>query len=302
MTNEPISSAFMRDQAAPSSISRLPSDLPDLYYDQDLPSPPSATSSNIISTPPPDWLTPWQQPESKHNPNNFAYLTPSMWPSLPLISCQGGRPTVAPIDTNLNWKDQAAGVEPSILFAASEDSSDMGEKLHLYPLSYSQTHFITQPNIRFEQLSSSAALTSYHSPSDVSPPAPPHPSPVSSNPSPSQPPLKLHQPRPSRRIPIISLSKLASACDAFPLQSPPKDPRGRVSEEITAPLSTQSSGSLSMSQSHRKITQDRSTWIKLPSLHPTSSIYTPIFPCGTHGDEGNVLSCNCGCQESYIFT
>jgi hypothetical protein len=92
---------------------------------------------------------------------------------------------------------------------------------------------------------------------------------------------------------------LASACDASPLQSPPKDPRGRVSEETT---SMQSSGSLSMLQSHRTITQDRSTWIKPSSLHPTNSIYTPMFPSGTHGNEGNVLSCNCGCQESYIFT
>jgi hypothetical protein len=287
-----LTSESISYQAAPYSINSLPSDLPDLYYDQELPSPPSATSSNIISTPPPDWLTPWQQTESNHKPNNPAYLTPS-WP-LPLISCQGGRPTVASIDTNFNRKGHAANVEPSILFATSEEF-DMCEKLCPYPLSYPQAYSKPEPNTSFEQPSTSSVLSSYHSTPNFSPPMPPNLS--SSNPSPSQATLKIHQPRPSRRIPIISLSKLASACDTFPLQTPQKDPKGK---EVTRPLFLRPSGSLSM---HRTITQDRNTWIKPHSaLHPTNGIYTSLFPCGTHGDEGKVLSCNCGCQESYIFT
>jgi len=292
VTGGSTSSAYMRDHAAPN---HLPTDLPDLYYDQDLPSPPSATSSNIISTPPPDRLTPWQLPKSNYNPS---YPTPP-WQSSPLISCQGSRPTVAPIDTNFNWKDQTAGVEPSVLFATSEEF-DMGQQFHSYPLSYLQAYSHTQHNTSLKQSSSSPALSSHHLSTDGS--APPNPSPVSSsNPSPCQLPLKLHQPRPSRRIPIISLSKLASACDTYPVQTPAKDPRGRVAGEALSPPSCQPSNSSSMLQPHRTITQPN-TRIEPSSLHSTSNTYTPTFPWGTHDDQGKVLSCNCGCQESYIFT
>lgn len=294
LTSGSTSSAYMRDQGTPN---HLPTDLPDLYYDQDLPSPPSATSSNIIFTPPPDRLTPWQQTKSNYNPS---YPT-LPWQSSPLISCQGSRPTVAPIDTSFNWGDQAAGVEPSMLFATSEEF-DLGQQFHPYPLSYLHAYSHTKHNTSFEQSSSSSAassaVSSHHPYTDGS--VPPNPSPISSsNPSPCQPPLKLHQPRPSRRIPIISLSKLASACDTFPVQTPAKDPRGRVSGDVPSPLSFQPSNSSSMLQSHRTITQGPNTRIEPPS---TSSIYTPTFPWGTHDDQGKVLSCNCGCQESYIFT
>lgn len=278
------SSVYMSDQAA------IPSDLPDLYYDQDLPSPPSATSSNIISTPPPDLLTPWQQTKSNYSPS---YPTPP-WQSSPLISCQESHPAVPPIDTNCNWKDHAASIEPSVLFITSEEF-DPGQQFHPYPFSYPQSYSHTQPNTRFEQSSSSSTLPSHFSSTNGS--VPPNPSPVSSsNPSPSLPPLTLHQPRPSRRIPIISLSELASACDAFPIQTPAKDPRGRVSGEVLSPLSS------SILQSHRTITGDPNIRIEPPSLHSTNSIYIPTFPWGTHDDQGKVLSCNCGCQESYIFT
>ena len=293
VTGGSTSSAYMRDQAAPN---HLPTDLPDLYYDQDLPSPPSATSSNMISTPPPDRLTPWPQTKSNYNPS---YPT-LPWQSSPLISCQGSRPTVAPIDTNFNWKGQAAGIEPSVLFATSEEF-DLGQQFHPYPLSHLQAYFHTQHNPSFEQSSFSSAVSSHQSSTRGS--APPNPSSISSsNPSPCQPPLKLHQPRPSRRIPIISLSKLASACDTFPVQTPAKDSRSRVTGEVLSPLSFQPSHSSSMLQSPRTTTQDPNTRIEPPSLHSTNSIYVPTFPWGTHDDQGKVLSCNCGCRESYIFT
>jgi len=288
-------STYMRDQAAPSSTNHLPSDLPDLYYDQDLPSPPSATSSNIISTPPPDRLSPWHQTKSSCNPS---YPT-LPWQSPPLIYCQGSRPTVAPIDANFNWKGHSAIVEPCVLFTTSEEF-DLGQKFRPYPLSYPQAYSHTQSNTSFEQSSSSSALSSHHPFTNGS--APPSPSAVPlSNLCPHQPPLKLHQPRPSRRIPIISLSKLASACDTFPVQTPATDPRGRVSGEVLSPLSFQPSNSSSMLQSPRTVTQHPNIRIEPAPLHSTNSTYTPTFFWGTHDDQGKVLSCNCGCQESYIF-
>ena len=285
MTGSSSSSAY---KAVPSSTNHLPSDLPDLYYDQDLPSPPSATSSNMIPTPPPDRLSPWHQTKSNCNPS---YPT-LPWQSSPLIYCQGSRPT----DANFNWKDHAAIVEPSVLFTTSEEF-DLGQKFRPYPLSYPQAYSHTQSNTTFQQPS---VLSSHHPSTNGS--APPSLSPVpSSNLCPHQPPLKLHQPRPSRRIPIISLSNLASACDTFPVQTPATDPRGRVSGEVLLPLSFQPSNSSSTLQSPRTITQYPNIRIEPAPLHSTNSTYTPTFFWGTHDDPGKVLSCNCGCQESYIF-
>lgn len=125
-------------------------------------------------------------------------------------------------------------------------------------------------------------------------PSPPHSTAVSPLqvfnplPPPIQPPpsLPLHQPRPSRRIPIISLSQLASACDEFDT-APQRKP----------------------TTTHKSRIEIRSNSSYLYPAHAQESQYLkygrhkqmPMASSFAQGDNriGRFVQCSCGCMESY---
>ncbi|PPQ64255.1 hypothetical protein CVT24_008659 [Panaeolus cyanescens] len=275
-----------------------PIDLPDLYYDHGLPTPPSATSSNMIPTPPQDSHSTWFQ----ESPSSNTLINPpyplSSWHSSPLNSCQA-RPTVTAIDTNFNSKHHAkADSNPSsTMFVACEDF-DVTRMIHpqftsVYPHS-SEAHnvihclppssFIQKPVHSNIQPNSSQSSSS--SPINIPPTKPG--------------PLKVHQPRPSRQIPIVSLSQLASACEDYPINGRASKPTKVISppEIDLSPLPLESNGFLPPMSSHSKPYHSTNQQTKYAS-HPPNNAYNPTFSTGTHG---NSIMCSCGCMETYTFS
>jgi hypothetical protein len=110
--------------------------------------------------------------------------------------------------------------------------------------------------------------------------------------------LKLHQPRPSRRIPIISLSNLASACDDITNQV--QEPKRHASEEAPFPLSLDFNTISSMLS--LPAVDGGNTLQHLKYMpYPTSNVYSPTYGVGYDGHAGKAILCNCGCMESYTF-
>jgi len=94
----------------------------------------------------------------------------------------------------------------------------------------------------------------------------------------SQSPPKLHQPRPSRRIPIVNLDKLASACET----SHPPSLLG---------------GDHKRSESYSRVPYQ---WPKQLSPQPFDPISESIARQGLPAtSEARVPLCLCGCMESY---
>jgi hypothetical protein len=110
--------------------------------------------------------------------------------------------------------------------------------------------------------------------------------------------LKLHQPRPSRRIPIISLSNLASACDDISNQV--QEPRRHASEEAPFPLSLDFN-TISSMLSLPAVDGDNTHHLKYIPYPTTSNVYSPTYGVGYDGHSGKAILCNCGCMESYTF-
>jgi hypothetical protein len=281
--SESSSSAYTADSSNHSGClsAALPSDLPDLYYDQyELPSPPSATSSNMISTPPLDWAQPWVSIETKP-----ASYQQEPWQSSPLVS---ERPMVHPTDTHCNWiyqQQQSGALEPSsILFSSYQQPHTYSSSLLSSSSHALQTQFVSPG----AALSSSAPL-SVSATTTVSPSAltlhpavsPPHPAPVTSQVS-----LKLHQPRPSRRIPIVSLSKLAMACDDFRINPQPKAPKETPSAQVNLPFGT------NPSKPYHPMAYHSSNQFINQSIHPKNDIYGTPFPSGATNN-------TCGCMTPY---
>ena len=270
--------------ASTSSQVPLSADVPDLYYEQGYRTP-SVTSSDMLSTPPRHSQTPWMQ--EYHNDNSVSYM--SSWQWFPTNPSQSKRPTVAPIDTNLN------------LNWSVYDSSSKGEINGAHQVAghgahrstYSYTFVDNDPTIGLMSITAmpdSSALPALLPPSSISDASTP-------SQTPNQPPLKLHQPRPSRRIPIISLSDLASACDD-PLTNHVQDPKRNASEEALSapPLSLDFKSMLSLPAVDAGNTQQLKYM-----LYPTSDVYSPTYGVGFDGHSGKAILCNCGCMESYTF-
>ena len=273
-------------QAASTSQVPLSADLPDLYYEQGYRTP-SVPSSDMLSTPPRPLQTLWMQ--EYHNDvreNSVSYM--SSWQSSPMDSCQSKRPTVAPIDTNFNWG--LYDTSPmSYTSNRVQQVADGHRSTHSHP-------FVdNNPTMGFSSSmpdSTSAALLPSSSISDPS---------TSTSHSPAaiinQSPLKLHQPRPSRRIPIISLSNLASACDDLTTQV--QEPKRHASEEALFPLSLDFNRISSM-LSLPAVDGGNTHHLKY-MLYPTSDVYSPTYGVGYDGHSGKAILCNCGCMESYTF-
>ena len=120
-------------------------------------------------------------------------------------------------------------------------------------------------------------------------------------------PITVHQPRPSRRIPIISLSELASACDDFSMSS--ASPGGKVShrkppQDLLSPLATSASSKYTSSYSPTYPSFSDEMGIEgTPFPVPFSFEEKNTFTIPTHPytDSGEVVTCSCGCMESYTI-
>ncbi|CAA7264769.1 unnamed protein product [Cyclocybe aegerita] len=294
-TGEASSSARIQPQmASPSHF--FPNDLPDLYYDdENMSTPPSATCSNITCTTPQEWRRPWDLPaEGKNTTPSYS---PSTWDA-PSLRGQGVHPAVAPIDPNFDWLHQQPllGAQHSPMCFDSYGAL-AAQELGTYSPSYSQPVLLAQPlNFTGPDFASPQSSTLPSSPlsETVSPAALHLPAPVTAGcypPPASQAPVKLHQPRPSRHIPIISLSKLASACEDISSPSHRKEPRSDV---LSPPLD-----------------YDINTYSSvLPTIHHDQFVQRSIPPshyphCATLPTVSNeseaMIFCNCGCMASYTF-
>lgn len=277
-------------QAASTSQVPLSADLPDLYYEQGYRTP-SVPSSDMLSTPPRHSQTPWMQEFEYHNDvreNSVSNM--SSWQTSPMDSCQSKRPTVAPIDTNFNWG--LYDTSP-MAFTSNSEFNPVHQVADGYPSTHSHPFVDNNPTMGFSSMpDSSATLLPSLSISD--PNTPPSHSPAATI---NQTPLKLHQPRPSRRIPIISLSNLASACDDLATQV--QEPKRHASEEARFPLSLDFNRISSM-LSLPAVDGGNAHHLK-NMLYPTSDVFSPTYGADYEGHSGKAILCNCGCMESYTF-
>ena len=288
-SNPPYHSPLMplnRYQAA--STSKVPlsasADVPDLYYEQGYRTPSSVTSSDMLPTPPRHWQTPWQEYYNDVPDNNVSYM--SSWQSSTMNACQSKRPTVAPIETSFNW----SATESSPMSLTSDgEFSRAHQPTGGHRSSYSHTFVGNDPTMSFSfaSMPDSSAITSSISISDPYMPPSHPPAPII-----NQTPLKLHQPRPSRRIPIISLDNLASACDDLANSTHVQEPKRHASEEALSPLSSM----LSLPAVDGGNMQQPKYM-----LYPTGDVYSPTYGVGFDGHSGKAILCSCGCMESYTF-
>ena len=282
-------------QSASTSSSQVPlsADLPDLYYEQGYRTP-SVTSSDMLSTPPRHSQTPWMQEYPNDvRENSVAYM--SSWQTSPMDSCQSKRPTVAPIDTSFNW----GLYDTSPMSYTSNEFNRVHEVANGHRATHSHPFTDNDPTMGFSSMSdsSSTALIPSSSISDPSTSLSHIMDPSTSSSHINQPPLKLHQPRPSRRIPIISLSNLASACDD--LATHVQEPKRHASEEAPFPLSLDFNRIPPM-MSPPAVDGGNTHQLKY-MLYPTSNVYSPTYGVGYDGHFGKAILCNCGCMESFTF-
>jgi hypothetical protein len=227
---------FFYGQTPPAPLSQFsPTILPDLYYEYRPETPPSSTSSEIISTP----------------PSVPAPLLPLTWESAAYTHNSSCHPNalMGLMDTYMVCYE--CPKEGSCACVAQHGAK---QETPPHTMSYPQ-HF--------------PLSTDFVSPSDTfHGPRVPIPTPSSTPRSPSSP--KLYQPRPSRRIPIVNLNELASACETF---QPGSDLRA----------------------SDRNYPSYQSP--KQPSTGLFAPIRSPVVKQGS--SEGRILLCSCGCMESY---
>lgn len=341
---ESSTSALRRNKEALTRLQPL-SDLPELYFDYEQPSPPSATASNLISTPPlqEGWSTaaataaPWQEGASPdvHRAPYASFISPSNWDAslLPL----GQAPSVAPLAPSFAWTyhtqtspEKVAVASDIIHPSALYDDYDMSVgalDAPFYPaqsgiLPHSSTSSTTHSinNFAFDPLAPSSAISasiSSDGPAPIAQFSPksssatlhmstttsaPYPSPPPTA-APHQEPLKIHQPRPSRRIPIISLSHLASACDTYPIHPPPQEPTGGISAEVKPAVTTLGRSRRQDTKPYLPITSHRaSAQFKSSRQHSHLSHGThhAPFSVGTSIGPRQAAQCPCGCMQSYI--
>ncbi|KAF8807989.1 hypothetical protein BYT27DRAFT_7190084 [Phlegmacium glaucopus] len=287
-----------------ASTSQMPlsaSDVPDLYYEQGYRTPSSVTSLDMLSTPPRHFQTPWMQ--EYHNDvreNGVSYM--SSWQSSPMDSCQSKRPTVAPIDTNFTWSLHDTTDSSPMHYNSNGEFNRSHQVARGHHSSYPQTFVDNDPSmsLSLNAMPDSSALSalllppiasssSISDPYTITPPS--HQLATTTN----QAPLKLHQPRPSRRIPIISLSNLASACDDFAISTHVKEPKRQASEEVPSPVST------GFNRVSYPVADGRNNQHLKYMLYPANDMYSPTFAAGFDGHCGKAILCNCGCMESYTF-
>jgi hypothetical protein len=230
----------------------------------------------MLYTPPQDWHTAslsWQ-PAAPGSTNHYDLSLLPTWPR---------RINAAPIDTSLKPQYHqlpvAERMSGALLGHNSSRHNDIDGQHNQKPASYPHGLLLTQPLTRFNtQAVSPAALVI-------------NPSATSSYSPPVQAPLKLHQPRPSRRIPIVNLDRLASACEGSPINAHPKD--FTWSENTLSPLDLDCHSSLP--------SQCAPVQQSIPSTSNQLQALSSHRQFGTNQETEKVILCGCGCMESYTF-
>lgn len=180
-------------------------------------------------------------------------------------------------------KHQAHPMMPTSQIRSSTGHVAIPAMFHLPPPYPAETTDITPINretdywdLSSPQDNSSPSLSS----DTTSSPSPRLPSP------PAQQPLVIHQPRPYRRIPIISLTQLASACEEA-------DNNRIQSDSALSPLPFEY--------------LDFHTDPSPPGLHQSLSQYTLPGPASSQAlksqpgkTKDRSIFCSCGCMEHYI--
>lgn len=332
---EPIS---IRTDLPQSSryVDTMASDIPELSHDRDHATPHSATSSNMIPTPVYDWKMPLGEdfvdcksvhllPTLEDWPPSVEGLFPNSFSSPP--QSQLSSPSVAqessldPLD-ELDWEKPTFNPDLSPTFSTTssysmEDLTHSPQRpisllKHVYPSS-ANTDTPCNQYIRFSPAQASTTNLLASTSNTVSPSVLSSAS-SSTTSSPirhTQAPLKLHQPRPSRRIPIISLDELASASEGvlqpvrrrkYSKPSHYSGPYPRSPVEALSPLPLDCHGFSPVSEkrefghlSTSKISSyqpSRPPPISNPSL-------SALFRSG--GLPTKVITCSCGCMESYTI-
>ena len=280
---ESSSSAYQRNWVNSYPLQAgSPNDLPDLHYDQNWPSPHSTTSSNVISTPPPDWQASWHPGEPQYTSNAASGHLYSPHEEFYLGTRQVARPTVPPIDTNCNSKVYVHDlVHESPIPNNRYECRLPPQSVHGYIKHHAQTSLTQSSNLSLGYSTSSASISSPNSPNISATASLPKCS-VSPISCPPQSPLKIHQPRPFRRIPIISLSDLASASEGDPGSS-----KGARFEIIDAQPARNASKAYS-------VEPHSNPWTFHTSKNTSSALPYELSTT-------KVVACPCGCAESYIF-
>ncbi len=270
---------FVYQSPSSSSSMVLPSDLPDLYYEYEMATPPSASSSELIYTPPQVGQTtalPWESVASD-NAATISFAQPLTLPPSPSNIAMQQRPcgTLAPINKNFDSTFyQFSAMDPTqtpAVFAARNDTVELRK-----PVSYPQGLLLTQPLTNSTTSCVSPAALFANPSISIAP-----------TPSISHTPLKLHQPRPSRKISIVSLDQLASACE-------------------TPGVQTVKPGY----HDHPAFVKMEPQWCGQVPIQDSSPIKGPYWSnqldsnhCSGMTSQGieRIILCPCGCMESYSF-
>ena len=272
-------------------------DLPELPHDSDFPTPPSASSSRMIDTPPHYWHAPLAVEEedfSAEARGNSPYLKSTQLSK----DTEHHRPWSETAMSDNYWdRERECGRIPiSLDLAPNELSSE--HTIFSPPSSYSsyphQTHFDTHRKLSIGPKTL------------MLPPLPsiPAESPSNSSIAPStsswpshatQVPIKLHQPRPSRRIPIVSLDELASISENFILPPHKTCHLANSPVEALSPLPFDFHHQ-SFESNHARICEG-GLQSKSDNFCPKFSMLRP--PDG--GEPRQVILCSCGCMETYTF-
>ena len=115
-------------------------------------------------------------------------------------------------------------------------------------------------------------------------------------------PISVHQPRPSRRIPIVSLSELASACDDFSTSPTIKNSfHQKPPRELLSPLTTNISANYTSPYSpmHFPFLDEMGLEGAVPFAIEEKNAYTA--PTRLFNDSEEVVLCSCGCMGSYTM-
>jgi hypothetical protein len=270
-------------------------DLPELPHDSDFSTPPSASSSRMIDTPPHHWHVPLavEGDFSVEARGNSPYLVPTHLSK----DTKHHRPWSETAVSDNYWdRQQDRGqISMSLDLAPNELSSE--HTIYPPPSSYSsypsQSHFDTRRKLSI--VPQTLMLPSLPSiPAESPPNSSIAPSKSSWPPShATQVPIKLHQPRPSRRIPIVSLDELASISENFIL------PPHKTSHPANSPVEALSP--LPFDFHHQSFESNRTCG---GGLQSKNDIFCPKFsmlrpPDG--GEPSQVILCSCGCMETYTF-
>jgi hypothetical protein len=118
-------------------------------------------------------------------------------------------------------------------------------------------------------------------------------------------PITVHQPRPSRRIPIVSLSELASACDDFSMSPTSKNAfYQKPFRELLSPLTTNISTNYTSPYSpmHSSFLDEmgiEGAPFPVPFVFEEKNAYTA--PTHLFNGSEEVVICSCGCMGSYTI-